>query len=52
MNIKTNYDFPPIPIRYLDWSAWDDDTLDEYSIIGHGETELEAINNLIELVGE
>lgn len=50
MNIKTNYDFPPIPIRNFDWSAWNDDTYDEDSIIGHGKTELDAINNLIEMI--
>ena len=48
MTIKTNYDYPPIPIRTFDWSAWDDETLDEDSIIGHGETEIEAIKDLLE----
>ena len=28
MKIKTNFDYPPIPTRSMDWSAWDDDTYD------------------------
>jgi hypothetical protein len=48
MRIKTNFDNPPIPIRDFDWSAWDDETYDKDSVIGHGKTEEEAINDLIE----
>jgi len=51
MTIKTSYDYPPIPIRTFDWSAWDE-TLDEDSIIGHGETEIEAIKDLLEKLNE
>lgn len=46
--IKTSYDHPPIPDRSMDWSAWDDNTIDGADdagpqIIGRGHTEAEAI---------
>jgi len=60
MTIKTNFDYPPIPVRNLDWSAWDDDTYDcsyegedetghhwSSSPVGHGATEQEAIDDLL-----
>lgn len=47
MTIKTYYDNPPIPIRSLDWSAYDDDTYDEEAPTGHGVTEMEAIRDLL-----
>lgn len=50
MTIKTKFDYPPIPDRDLDWSAWDDETLDEGSIVGHGKTEIEAIEDLLEQI--
>lgn len=50
MTIKTFFENPPIPVHNLDWSAWDDDTFDEDSLIGHGETEIEAIKDLIEQI--
>jgi hypothetical protein len=56
MNIKTSYDFPPIPIRSFDWSAWDDDTYDgapeSCCPIGRGATEAEAIADLLEMIEE
>ena len=50
MNIKTNFDYPPIPFRSFDWSAIDDDTYDgdPRSPIGYGPTEQEAIDDLLE----
>ena len=45
LKIRTNYDYPPIPIRDMDWSA----TLDGYEggdPIGRGHTEDEAIADL------
>lgn len=39
---------PPIPIRGLDWSAYRDG-YDDGDPVGVGETELEAIINLIEI---
>ena len=45
--IRTNYDYPPIPNRSMDWGAWFDD-YDEGDIVGHGPTELEAIKDLLE----
>jgi hypothetical protein len=50
MTIKTSFDYPPIPVRGFDWSAWCDETLDEDSIIGHGKTEMEAIKDLLEQI--
>lgn len=64
MKIKTSHDFPPIPIRSFDWSAYDDNTYDpgEYdyetgryiggSPVGHGATEQEAIRDLMEQLEE
>lgn len=61
--VRTNYDFPPIPIRSMDWSAWDDDRYDadyDYdaeryvstSPVGHGATEQEAIADFVEQMSE
>jgi hypothetical protein len=51
MNIRTNFEYPPIPDRRFDWSAVDDDTYDgaedSNCPIGRGATEQEAINDLI-----
>ena len=44
--IVTSYDLKPSPIRYFDWVA----VLDGYQeedYLGHGETEIEAITNLL-----
>lgn len=58
VKIHTNFDYPPIPVRDMDWSAIADDydmtDVDEeghpYSNcpVGHGATEQEAINDLLE----
>ena len=42
--IKTNYVYPPIPIRTMDWVAWYDG--DEEGPQAFGSTEAEAIQNL------
>lgn len=56
MNIVTSYDFPPIPIRSMDWSATDQDTYDgaddSNCPIGRGPTERAAINDLVEQLVE
>ena len=44
--ILTSYDYPSIPIRDYDWSAFRED-YDEGDLIGYGETEQSAINDLI-----
>ena len=44
--ILTSYDYPPIPIRDYDWSAFRED-YDEGDLIGYGETEQSAINDLL-----
>lgn len=49
VKIKTSFDYPPIPIRSMDWSAWDDSTYDgPGSPLGHGETEDAAIQDLLD----
>ena len=53
MQVHTSFDHPPIPIRNKDWSAiWDDYDYapDESwpSPIGHGATEKEAIQDLLD----
>ena len=45
--IRTSYDYPPIPIRQFDWSAWFDGQ--EEGPIGRGLTEQAAIADLLEL---
>lgn len=49
--IRTNYDFPPIPTRNHDWLAWHDGN-EEHGPIGHGATEAEAITDLREKLDE
>ena len=44
--IKTNFEYPPIPVRAYDWSACRED-YDEGDLIGTGETEEAAINDLL-----
>ena len=46
MKINTEFIYPPIPIRCFDWMAWVGD-MDEDSLIAHGQTEQEAIDNLL-----
>ena len=48
INIQTDYDPKPIPIRRFDWEAVDYDTLDYDSVTGFGATKEEAIADLME----
>lgn len=49
MKIKTEYVYPPIPLRAFDWCAYDDNTYDgPGSPIGWGPTEEAAIADLLE----
>jgi hypothetical protein len=49
MKIKTEYVYPPIPLRTYDWCAYDDDTYDGAgSTIGWGPTKDAAIDDLLE----
>lgn len=54
LNIRTSFVYPPIPIRQFDWSAVDDDTYDgaddSHCPIGHGATEQEAIDDLMQQI--
>jgi len=43
--IITSHDYPPIPIRNYDWSAFRED-YDEGDLIGYGATEKMAIEDL------
>lgn len=61
MKIVTHYQFPPIPIRTLDWSAIDSNTFDadfdgeRYVTkcpIGRGATEIDAIRDLLNQIEE
>jgi hypothetical protein len=53
VKIKTEYVYPPIPLRQFDWSAIDDDTYDGPGCpIGAGATEAEAIADLLEQIEE
>jgi hypothetical protein len=56
VRIRTNHDYPPIPVRQFDWSAIDDDTYDgaddSSCPVGHGATEQEAIDDLLEQIEE
>ena len=53
MKIRTEFVYPPIPIRTFDWSAIDDDTYDgPGSPMGTGRTEQEAVADLLEQIEE
>ena len=53
MDIKTEHICPPIPIRSMDWCAYDDDSYEgPGSKIGRGATEQEAIDDLMEQIGD
>ena len=61
LKVRTNFDYPPIPVRDMDWSAVDDDTYDcdcdedgffSTCPIGRGATEQEAIDDLLEQIEE
>lgn len=45
MKIKTIFNYPPIPRRLFDWSAYIDGD-EEYGPYGYGETEDDAIKDL------
>jgi hypothetical protein len=65
IHLETCFDYPPIPIRCLDWSAVDGNTYDasfegsdesgdhwKCSPSGHGATEYEAIADLMEQLSQ
>lgn len=47
LRIKTTHQFPPIPIRAMDWCAYYDGE-EESCQYGYGHTEREAVADLIE----
>lgn len=58
--IHTHFEYPPIPVRNFDWVATDDnydcdcdqDGFFSTSPIGHGATEQDAIDDLLEQLEE
>lgn len=65
IDLCTSADYPPIPFRNMDWSAIDSNTYDasyegedenghhwSCGISGHGEKEIEAVNDLIDQLEE
>lgn len=59
IRIRTEFEYPPIPVRDMDWSAIDEDTYDvdcdedgffSTSPVGRGATEQEAIADLLEQI--
>jgi hypothetical protein len=54
MKIVTEFWRKPIPLRKFDWSAIDDSTYDGDGChpIGHGATEAEAIQDLLDQIEE
>jgi hypothetical protein len=53
IKVRTNFEYPPIPVRSFDWSAIDDETYDGVGCpVGHGATEQQAINDLLAQIEE
>ena len=54
--IVTSFDYPPIPVRCFDWSAvtenYDGAPDAGWQPVGHGATEQEAIDDLLEQIEE
>ncbi len=48
--VRTEFVYPPIPIRSFDWAAWIDGH--EESMSGHGESEQAAIDDLMRQLSE
>jgi len=57
IKVSTSFDYPPIPIRSMDWSAIDSNTYDadcdedgffSSCPVGYGATEAEAVSDLLE----
>lgn len=46
VKIVTNHEYPPIPLRQFDWSACTDN-YEPGAPLEHGETETEAVDNLL-----
>lgn len=54
MKVRTDFIYPPIPIRDFDWCAVDDETYDGDGShpIGYGRTETAAIADLMNEIEE
>ena len=54
MNIQTYFANPPIPVRSFDWQAYVDGYEPGYEpgdALGHGDTEAEAVADLLAVLG-
>lgn len=51
-NIKTNFDYPPIPIRSFDYSSWLEGHEDEGMLTGRGPTRGDAVTDLLQQLCE
>ena len=51
MQIRTEYVFPPIPIRDFDWFAYIVEQAED-GLRGWGKTQIDAICNLLEQIEE
>lgn len=51
MNVKTSFEYPPIPVRQYDWMAYFPD-LGEDGPTGRGENEADALRDLASQVGD
>lgn len=51
MKVRTQFIFPPIPVRRFDWTAVDDETYEAGFPVGFGATEAEAVADLLEQLG-
>ena len=49
--VETSFDYPPIPVRTSDWSAWRQDD-EETGPFGRGRTREMAVENLLEELEE
>lgn len=55
MTLKTEFVYPPIPIRSFDWSAYDDDDCmcsECHPTIGYGETKQAAVADYLDQIAE
>ena len=50
MIVRTSFEYPPIPVRGMDWQAYVDG-YEPGDALGHGATEEEAIAELLAAMG-
>jgi hypothetical protein len=52
IEIETHNQCPPVPVRCWDWAAWVKGACEETGPYAEGETEEEAIANLLECISD